>query len=537
MKKNILYSFILGAFVTGFASCSLDETPIDQLPEGDAYKSEKLIYLNAVGALYGDIGGESQGNGLAGPDRGFYDLNAFTADEAVIPTRGSDWEDGGLWVNLYKHKWTVTNDLVKASWDYLYRVVGKCNQSLDKMNFYLEQEPTNLYLRDYIAEVKAIRAIYYYYLLDNFARVPIVTSSSTSIADVVQSERNDVYQFVVSELQSALPYLKAGKSAVPGEYYGRVTKSVASFVLAKLALNAQVYADNDWVDNNGIPNGSTAFKINGAEVGAWQATVAYCDSITAQGYTLNPKYSANFSTTNEGSPENIFVIPMDPALYTKRLSMYVVRTRHYAHGKAFGGQDGWNGSSATTDLLTVFREGGVDPRLEMSFFMGKVKGPDDMPVMDGAVELEYKPDAIKLITTNDVAEKTAGARWAKYEFDVAAASGGQLVHNDYVLFRYADVLLMKAEALVRDGKNGDAYLKQVRDRVGATARPAILSNILKERMLELSWEGFRRQDLIRFGQFNKAVMDRDPSDFYRKVFPIPQAVLENNTKLIQNSGY
>jgi hypothetical protein len=536
MKKKYLNNFIIGAAIFGFAACSLDETPIDQLPEDEAYKSQQLIYLNAVAGLYTEIGADGGSSGLAGTDRGLYDLNVFTADEAILPTRGSDWYDGGLWVNLYQHKWTETNDLVKGSWDYLYRVIGKCNQSIDKMQFYFDQDTNNVYLKEYISEVRAIRAMYYYYLLDNFARVPIVTSSTTEIKDVKQSDRSDVLNFVKTELQEVVPDLKSAKSAATGEFYGRMTKSVGYFLLAKLALNAQVYADNDWEDNNGVPNGSTSFTVDGNDIGAWKASIHYCDLITEEGYTLNSSYSANFSVKNEGSPENIFVIPMDPSLYKAR-NMYCVRTRHYAHGKAWNGQDGWNGASATTDLLTVFRENSVDPRLEMCFFTGKVKGQDGSDVMDGDVVLEYQPDAIKINTTNDATEKTAGARWAKYEFDPNALSGGQLVNNDYVLYRYSDVLLMKSEALVRDGQNGDAPLKLVRARVGATDRSATLDNILKERMLELSWEGFRRQDLIRFGQYNKAVMDREPSAPYRKVFPIPFAVLENNKNLTQNPKY
>ncbi len=128
------------------------------------------------------------------------------------------------------------------------------------------------------------------------------------------------------------------------------------------------------------------------------------------------------------------------------------------------------------------------------------------------------PDAIALDLSGTAAEKTAGARWAKYAIDVNAGSGGQVPHNDYVLFRYADALLMKSEALVRDGQNGDAQLKLVRDRVGAPIRTATLDNLLDERMLELSWEGVRRQDLIRFGKFHLPITDRPTSAPYLTVF-------------------
>ena len=133
--------------------------------------------------------------------------------------------------------------------------------------------------------------------------------------------------------------------------------------------------------------------------------------------------------------------------------------------------------------------------------------------------------------------KTAGARLAKYEFDLTAQAGGQLVHNDWVLFRYADVLLMKSEALVRAGQNGDAELQQVRARAGAGARPATLNNLLDERLLEFAWEGMRRQDLIRFGKYHLPISDRPVSSPYRTVFPIPVDVLSLNSNLTQNPGY
>jgi hypothetical protein len=535
MNKNIIiYSTIIALLLTLF-SCSLDENPVDQMPEEEAYKSSVLIYLNTVANLYTEVGGTGGSQGLAGTDRGVYDLNTFTADEALLPTRGGDWFDGGLWQDMFKHNWSIDNSIIKGSWDYLYRVIGKSNQSLDKLNELIELDPENTLLPVYQAEVKAFRAMYYYYLLDLYARVPIVESSSVKISDVKQSSRSEVFEFVVKELEESIPYLVSANSSKFGEYYGRMTKPVAYFLMAKLALNSQVYADNDWTDNNGTPNGQANFTVDGTQMNAWEATIAYCDKITDLGYKLEPNFSANFSVTNELSSENIFVIPMDPINYEAR-NMNLVRSRHYAHAKAFS-QDGWNGASATKEALAIFRKDGVDPRTEMTYFMGKVYGPDGNPVLDEDVELEYKPDAIALDVSGKEEEKTAGARMAKYEFDTNAQSAGQLVRNDWVLFRYADVLLMKSEALVRNGQNGDAELQKVRSRVGAPARPATLNNILDERLLEFAWEGLRRQDLIRFGKFHQPITDRPVSAPFRTVFPIPADVLSLNTNLSQNPEY
>lgn len=538
MKKNILYSCIVAAATFGFSSCSsfLEENPKDQMPEDEAYKSPELIYLNTVANLYTQFGASDGGNGLAGTDRGLYDILTFTNDEAMLPTRGGDWEDGGLWRRLYLHTWDKSEAPFKSVWDYLYKVIGLSNQSIDKLNSLMETDPSNIYLPIYKAEVQAIRAMYYYYLMDCFGRVPLVEKSDVQIADVKQSDRNEVFNFVRKELQEALPYLNTANSAKEGEYYGRMTRPVAFFLLTKLALNAEVFADNDWTDNGGIPNGSTEFEMNGQKLICWDAAVAYADSITNLGYQLSTDFASNFAVGNEKSPENIFTIPMDPSKYSAQF-YYIIRSIHYAHGKAYS-MDGWNGASASKELIRAYRKSKNDPRLELSFFTGKVNGPDGKPVMDGDKELEYKPDAIAVNVSGTADEKTSGARWKKYAIDPSAQQAGKLQSVDYVLFRYADVLLMKAEAKMRKGGSGDSEINDVRSRVGADAlSKATLNDLLDERARELSWEGIRRQDLVRFGKFCAAVDGRPVTPPYCSVFPIPHDVVLLNKNLTQNKGY
>ncbi len=130
--------------------------------------------------------------------------------------------------------------------------------------------------------------------------------------------------------------------------------------------------------------------------------------------------------------------------------------------------------------------------------------------MDNGKPLEYQPFEVAQNLTNSKYIKTAGARMAKYEVDRTSYMDGKLQSNDIVLFRYADVCLMKAEAKVRNGEDGNVELNKVRARVGMPNRQATLDNILEERLLELVWEGWRRQDLIRFGKFTAAYYLRIP---------------------------
>ena len=543
MKRRILYSLLMTATL-GLSSCEsfLSENPKDQITEEQAYQNSTLLYLNTVASLYTQVGANGGGAGLQGTDRGLYDLNTFTTDEAMLPTRGGDWYDGGLWQNLFLHNWGTKNDLVKGSWDYLYKVIAQANQSLDKLKEILENNPENISVPKYISEVRAFRAMYYYYLLDMFARVPLVTSSSVAMEDVVQSERSAVFNFVRTELEESVEDLSDAHSNLTGEYYGRITKDVAYFLLAKLALNAEVYADDNWTDGTKLDGKNIKFTVDGTEMNAWEATIAYCDKIKNLGYKLEQKFEANFSLKNESSVENIFTIPMDANLY-KNEFYNLIRSRHYNHGNAYG-QGGWNGSSATKEALDAFGYGtnSQDPRFELTYYAGKVEGPNGTIKLDDGTDLEYVPSEITLDLSGKASEKTAGARMKKYELDASATNDGKLQSNDIVLFRYADVLLMKSEAKVRNGGNGDAELTEVRERAGATLDvTATLETLLKERLREFAWEGLRRQDLVRFGKFTRAYTDRPqlPKEDtgYTTVFPIHEDVLSLNGKLTQNYGY
>ena len=130
--KHITLS-LLGTLL--LTSC-LDENPRDQLPQEEAYDTAKNLYLNSVATLYNYIGGNADGQGLQGTVRGVYDLNTFTTDEAILPTRGGDWYDGGLWQGLYLHQWTDEDAPLKDTWNYLYKVIVLCNQSLNRLNTY-----------------------------------------------------------------------------------------------------------------------------------------------------------------------------------------------------------------------------------------------------------------------------------------------------------------------------------------------------------------------------------------------------------------
>ena len=538
MKKYI--SILAAALVAMMTTSCLSEDPRDQLYEDDIYNSANNIYINAVAVLYNYIGGSADSEGLQGTCRGVYDYNTLTTDEAMIPIRGGDWYDGGLWENMYQHKWSPNDLPLYNTWKYLYKVVVLANKSLyiiDKYSHHLTEEQR----ATYEAEVRAVRALFYYYIMDMYGRVPIVTSYEQPQDEVVQSERSEIFRFIVDELQEVAELLPNERSNKMGNYYGRITAPVANFLLAKLALNAEIYCDDNWTD--GVPqNGKEIFfTVDGERLNAWQTCIKYCDKLAEVGYVLESDYSYNFAVHNENSNENIFTIPLDKNLYAAQF-WYLFRSRHYNHGGALGGSSE-NGTSANISTVLAYGYGTdkVDARFEKNFYAGVVEVDGKPVMMDNGEQLEYFPLELKLNLTGSPYVKTAGARMAKYEVDRTSHSDGRQPDNDIVLFRYADALLMKAEAKVRNGEDGSAELNKVRSRVGMPQREATLDNILQERLLELVWEGWRRQDMVRFGLYHKSYDQRtqlpEEKNGYTTVFPIPQKSIDLNPRLKQNVGY
>jgi len=532
-------------------SC-LDEYPKGQIEEAEAYTSAAEIERDLVGDLYNYIGGSSPSQGLQGTIRGVYDWNSITTDEQMMPVRGADWDDGGFWLRLRNHRWTASDEELNETWKYLYKAIALCNRSLyfiDRYRYRLVLTPDQ-YER-FTAEVRGLRAMFYFYAMDMFGRIPLVTDPGTPLTEIRQSERSEVFRFIFDELQQVAPLLPDESSNRLGNYYGRFTRPVAYFLLAKLALNAEVYSDDDWTDGVRPDGRKIPFAVGDELLNAWQTTLHYCTAVaeSAGMYGLEEDYQTSFSIHNETSRENIFVIPMDNTLYANRFN-YIFRSLHSAHGSALG----WgteNGTCATVSTMQAYGiyvdeprlrdKEEIDTRFYYNFHADTVYCNDQL-VDDGyGNPLVYHPLYVAEDLTGTAYERNGGARMGKYEVDPTAYEDGTLQNNDIVLFRYADVLLMMAEAKVRSGESGQDELDQVRNRVFMPSRPCTLDNLLSERLLELMWEGWRRNDLIRFSVFTKPYDDRigaiDDETGFTTVFPIPSDVLHLNPNFTQNPGY
>ena len=573
MKQYIIGSMLLSSIL--LASCSLDETPRSKFSEEEAFSTPKLVYVNTVANVYSSIG-----NGLYGSDGGsVHTFQEFSSDASMIPGRQGDWVDGGAWQNIFLHNFESSVSKYNDVWNNLYRVIGLANSSIDRLNKYLGEHPE---YADYVYELRALRAVYYYYVMDLFGQVPLVVSSEVSANEVEQSNRSAVFKFVTSELAECIPHLSDSKSQNEGEYYGRITKAVAYMCMAKCAINAPVYTIDDTTptsysafvgtDKSGKATASEEqgktvsemgkninITLDGETRNAWETAVYCADQIASLGYRLQPSYADNFIVANQNSVENIWTRPNDCVNY-KIEDYNIVRTLHYNHGGAIGYQ-GWNGACSSKQQMLVYGYGTAnpDPRLTLNVYTDKdYMEETGKAVEDGATDkpLEYMPLAVKVdfsAADDPHAMKCAGARMKKYEFDKSTTQQYSF-NNDLVIWRYADALLLKAEAEYRMGNKAEALtiVNEVRARVAATPRTELtLNDILDERMLELAWEGVRRPDQIRFCTFTEPTADRfkgvthnasagdynDDTQGYTMVYPIPYAVLNLNKKLDQNPGY
>lgn len=530
----------LAATVLSACSSFLEEDAKGSLTEEEAYATKTDILNNGVLAMYNYIGGNQDSQGLQGTGRGVFDFNSITTDEVIVPVRSSDWYDGGFWLTLFTHTWNPGTASMKDMWDYLYQVVMLSNKFIEKIDA-MPTANTDADLKAYRGELRAIRAMFHFYIMDLFGNVPIMTTTKIKTGDIVQAKRSEVFNFCVSELQDVLPLLIDDRSNKLGENYGRLTKPVAMFLLAKMMINAEVYCNDDWTSAPTTLGKDMKFTVNGKTMNAWEACTYYCQQLKDYNYRLESEFSNNFAITNENSSENIFTIPMNPVLYSNWY-IYLVRSRHCNHGSALGGYSE-NGMSATIELVNAFGYGteNEDPRFSKTFYAGEVMENGQKVYLDDGTPLVYYPFDVALDITGTEHEKTAGARFHKYIPDPDANADGRACNNDIVLYRYADVLLMMAEAKVRNGEDGTDELFQVRDRVGLPKVEATLESILNERYLELAWEGWRRNDMVRFGIFGKEYEGHTPNEVdlsgASTVFPIPADIMAMHTNWKQNPGY
>ena len=273
MKKLML--LVAGMIFIVPACTNLDEELYSDLAAENFFTTEEEN-IAALGQAYSSM--THWGNHF-----NIWTANELSSDELVIPTRGGDWYDGGVLLQVHQHTYTPDNGFVTNAWNTLYAGVNTCNRLIYQFKDVAGSEA-------YTAELRAIRAYWYYQLLDMFGNVPLSIDFEVTEA-LANSTRQQVYSFVESELNAVIPVLPTVRDA---STYGRMTKWAALAIRHKLYLNAGVYTG----------------------AAQWAAAKADAEAIGAAGYTLEAKYQDNFAIDNSGSNENIFVVPYDKVFAT-----------------------------------------------------------------------------------------------------------------------------------------------------------------------------------------------------------------------------
>ena len=494
--KNLIITGTLGLLLlTGCTN--VDEKVYDKYVADDFYGTPEGSDV-ALAAVYAQVAGNWNGVGYAGADNGWYDLNCMSADEQVIPHRNTgDWQLD--FARVYKHEWLPTDLMINNTWNWLYKSIFNANLAVAQL------EGSNAEASK-IAEAKVLRAFFYYMLIDDFGSVPFYTENNITVDQIPQASRTEVYDFIVTELTENVDQLSVTKG---GNYYGRFNKWAGYALLAKVYLNAGVYT--------GTPK--------------WAECLAACAKISEGGFSLHPS-GANASSPNGNKyfelfgdvlPEDETILSMYATVNIVSRNVYAVRSLYGAHAQALFGYSGWNGTIVPKDFYVKFADNDIR---RTQFLVGVQPGG-----------YNYTVDVTSL--DNPGAAPQAGVRGLKF-YPAGEMDGGG-ASNDFPIYRYADILLMKAECHVNLGNPGAAkpLVDAIRERAGLAALEAnpTLENIYNERGFELNWEGHRRQDMIRFGKFLNSNLFRPASPEYRKLFPIPTSALDANRGLQQNPGY
>ena len=488
--------------------CSLDENPTSAITPDNFYQNEEEV-LGGVTAAYAE---------LRNTLWAYYNLSEISTDEMIVPTRGQDWFDNGRWIEIHEQNWSANSpaglDDINGTWNNLFAGVAKSNVVLEALN-----NVTVANQDVYAAELRALRAFYYYMLMDMFGGVPIATD--TEILARPRASRAELFAFIEQELLEVRETLPL---SWPADLHGRFTRGAADAILASMYLNAEVFTGT--VTTAGLQKGQAR----------WQDAIDAADRVINSGaYALATDWDENFAPDNYLSPENILVVKH---LNETGLGLnFVMRALHYNHISPTP----WNGFS--TLASTYFSFDPDDQRTDIFLVGPQVNLETGQPITDRS-----GAPLIIVPTINDIhqATESEGVRIVKWRLDPEHVAEHN--NNDVAYFRLGEMYLIKAEALNELGNTAGAVdlVNTLRARVFSPPKPLSAGNftqasfrdqMLLERLFELTAEARRRQDLVRHGKFTDTWEFKGPTEPFRILMPIPQPQLDTNPELQQNPGY
>lgn len=525
--KNRIAIFLGLAFLMAACEEDLNVIPEDDNRQSlDQFYAQPGAYLQAIAGVYGNltltgttgpdssnIGGIDAGTSQYG--RVLWYMQNLATDEVIW-----SYENDPGTAEIQRNTWNATNPIVRGMFSRGMFQVTLVNEFLRQSqpgvlsSRGITDAQTLASIEEYRLEARALRALAYYHLMDLFGKAAFTTENDAIGVAGPEYNRQQLFDYIESELLDILPNLKAPRT----NQEGRLDQAFARMILAKIYLNAEVYVGQN----------------------RYSDCAAQCTAIIGSGYSLASNYLNNFNADNHTSPEAIFFIQSD-GLVTQNYGPTTVMINGQvgsieANGDQFG-VAGWGGA------LRLRKQ-----------FVEKFEGT------------QFNNDARNTIISGErtidilnIADRDQGYILAKYSNKTSTGVAGvssTFVDTDFPLFRLADAYLMYAECAVRGA--GDAalaltYVNDLRTRANGGSQAGNISAgqlnlnfIIDERSRELHWEGHRRQDLIRFnrytgGTYNWAWKGNSSNGVSisnnLRLYPIPQASLASNPNLTQNPGY
>jgi len=477
-------------------------------------------------------------------------FSELSSDQLAWPTKGRHGEDGGKWKRLHYHTWNVDEIGLNQAWSLMYGGVGYCNDPIDN----IERRDiavmgiTQVEKESYIAELKLLRAFHYLRIMDMFANIPVATKVGEPALPATLP-RKEVFDFIEKEIKENVE--KAPK--LSRQMVGRMSQAGAYAMLTELYLNAEVWT--------GTPR--------------WDDCIAAADKLingTAGGQNgamaLDPNITDQFKPDNDLSNEAIFSIAYDYTV-ANFAAGWPGEFYHFVQRDIYGGgRNGNNGVVLVPGVYNTFDA--KDLRKTNWLLAGKMlKFSDGVSPVLGSEEYKDQPlifvDSIQKVKAGSKVsnmsegEENSGIRFNKYKIGNQLPGPGGIPainpkynNTDWNIYRLTWIYFAKAEAIMR--KNGGvasadavqlindtkkrAYNTADWNNVAYTTATLTMDEFLAERGREFIFEGFRRQDLIRWGKFNTASWwDHTPTATTRSLFPIPQQQRSLNDNLVQNPGY
>lgn len=578
MKNKILIS----ALILLMSSCTdLVEEVLDESLTG---QGQAEVVSGSIAPAYGQIR-------WVWRHTNYFGLQLIPSDEAILPYRGgTDWFDGGKFMDAHRHSITPGNALVTDSWNEITKNISRALSAIEVLQPLSEQG--NKEAEGALYEMIALRAYLNMMTLDSWGLV-FKKESSSEISQIIRKQ--EAIDYIEADLLSVADVINNNKGP------GRMSQGAVWGMLSRLYLNAAVYRD---------PYGTPSFSTADMD-----KVIEYTNKIISSGkYSLSPEYFALFDDDNHTNPELIWASDQRGVLNNEesRWTYWSIAGSFFGRPE-FPSSDGTDGPAITPEFYQTWVDayGSTDPadadarffkhnqiipesisdltglnpmndennfycvsaanfEMNRGILRGVIWGPRKgsngaFLTCDGGYRIYpvqqtkgngpdrnvgYVNHTLQVDFTNEGRRHAAGYRVGKYQFSRTSPNANNFSSVDLVFMRLAEIYLMRAEAKMRKGDAAGALADVNLVRASRTARPAqtpkpltsmTLDILYRERGFELYWEGFRRGDQIRYGKYEASWTEKSDNDPRKRLFPIPQSAIDGASNIVdflkQNEGY